>query len=229
MKITQNEENCKHDKSSGTKKSSRQFRRPSSLFDQSGKHASANVPLCPNPTTSEQSATGSPPTRPSLHSAGQGFMLTIYTLLPVTIQALLASFLWPHTNRSGATTPLRFQLRHQHAISNTSRVIFSDIFLSFVPEVYRVDTRHITSYRPTSFLSFSNARLRSMRHAQNDASIWQESDILGPNVTERETLLTLAKMTNNAYNKPTDEEWYDLGSGWNSVSYGIFPSALIYN
>jgi putative lipase involved disintegration of autophagic bodies len=68
-----------------------------------------------------------------------------------------------------------------------------------------------------------------MRHAQNDASIWQESDILGPNVTERETLLTLAKMTNNAYNKPTDEEWYDLGSDWNSVSYGIFPSALIYN
>jgi len=151
----------------------------------------------------------------------------MYSLLPVAIQALLTSFLWTDTNHfRGATTPLRFQLRHEHGVSNTSRVVFSDIAPSFVSEVYGVDTRLVTSHRPSSFSALSNARLRSMRHAQNDASIWQQSDILGPNVRDRETLLTLAKMTNNAYNEPADKEWYDLGSSWNSsYPFGWEPDA----
>ena len=143
----------------------------------------------------------------------------MYSLLPVALQSLLTSFLWiDSANRPGATPPLRFQLRHEHAASNTSRVVFSDVSPSFVPEVYEVDTRHVPIHRPISFSAFSGARLRSMRHAQDDALIWEEGDVLGPNVNDRETLLTLAKMTNNAYNEPDDKAWYDLGSDWNTVS-----------
>jgi putative lipase involved disintegration of autophagic bodies len=142
----------------------------------------------------------------------------MYSLLPVAIQTLLTSFLWTDNQHLNATKPLRFQLRHEHAVSNASRIIFSDVAPSFVPDVYGVDTRHVISHQPSSMSAFSRARLRSLRHAQNDASLWKENDLLAPNVKHRETLLTLAKMTSNAYNKPADKEWYDLDTNWNSVS-----------
>ena len=145
----------------------------------------------------------------------------MYSLLPTTIQALLNLFLWTH--RSDTTAPLRFQLRHEHAVSNDSRVFFSDTTPSFTPEVYGVNTRHVISHRPISVSAFSSARFRSLKHAQSDARLWKERDVVGPNVRDRETLLTLAKMTNNAYNQPADKAWYELDS-WNSVSYAtVFP------
>ena len=42
----------------------------------------------------------------------------------------------------------------------------------------------------------------------------------------RETLLELAKMTNNAYVEPSDPAWYDLGTGWNSVCAVLFSWIL---
>ncbi|CAO3663874.1 unnamed protein product [Umbelopsis vinacea] len=43
-----------------------------------------------------------------------------------------------------------------------------------------------------------------------------------PDVKDRETVLSLAEMTNNAYSDPdTREDWYDLGTKWNvSSSFG---------
>jgi putative lipase involved disintegration of autophagic bodies len=39
-------------------------------------------------------------------------------------------------------------------------------------------------------------------------------------VTDRETLHTLAMLTNNAYYGDSDKKgWYDLGPDWNSVSF----------
>lgn len=39
-----------------------------------------------------------------------------------------------------------------------------------------------------------------------------------PDVKDRETVLSLAEMTNNAYSDPdTREDWYDLGTKWNVV------------
>jgi len=46
---------------------------------------------------------------------------------------------------------------------------------------------------------------------------WLEDEIIGPDVEKRETLLELAKMTNNAYVEPEDPAWYELGSEWNVV------------
>ncbi|KAF7795282.1 hypothetical protein EIP86_006435, partial [Pleurotus ostreatoroseus] len=48
---------------------------------------------------------------------------------------------------------------------------------------------------------------------------WDEDEVLAPDVTKRETLLLLAKMTSNAYYpEPGTPGWYDLGERWN-VSY----------
>ena len=46
---------------------------------------------------------------------------------------------------------------------------------------------------------------------------WEEISVPGPDVESRETLLQLAKMSNNAYVEPGDPYWYDLGGNWNSV------------
>lgn len=143
----------------------------------------------------------------------------MFSLLPNTLRFVLASFLW--TNQApinDATRPLEFQLRHAHALSNDSRVIFSDISPSFgAAETWSVETRPVLTHRPPSLSEFSAARLRSMRHMQSESLLWREENIVGPDVEKRETLLQLAKMTSNSYFAPGDASWYDLGSDWNVV------------
>ena len=56
----------------------------------------------------------------------------------------------------------------------------------------------------------------SMR-GQSTALDWEEDDVLGPDVTRRETLLLLAKMTNDAYFAPFASGWYNLTDEWNVV------------
>lgn len=152
------------------------------------------------------------------------FHITMFSLLPISLRALLAwNFWWADVDswNTNATPSLRFQLRHQHAVSNTTRIVFSDMASSLVSDEYGVATQRVTSHRPLSFSAFSSARFRAMRHKQNDALLWQKTDVLGPNVTDRESLLTLAKMTGNAYTKPNAKDWYDLGSNWNAVGHLI--------
>ncbi|KAG8739452.1 putative lipase atg15 [Ceratobasidium sp. 414] len=43
---------------------------------------------------------------------------------------------------------------------------------------------------------------------------WEERDVEGPATDKRETLLALAKMTNNAYFHKDEPGWYDLGGNW---------------
>lgn len=47
---------------------------------------------------------------------------------------------------------------------------------------------------------------------------WEEDEVPAPDTSSRETLLTLAKMTSNAYYKnETDSGWWDLSGNWTSV------------
>jgi putative lipase involved disintegration of autophagic bodies len=46
---------------------------------------------------------------------------------------------------------------------------------------------------------------------------WQEDEVSGPDVTRRETLLLLAKMTSNTYFEPYKRGWYNLTDDWNVV------------
>jgi putative lipase involved disintegration of autophagic bodies len=57
--------------------------------------------------------------------------------------------------------------------------------------------------------------------AESERVQWEEDEVEGPDVEDRETLLTLAKMTYDAYIEPTDDDWYDLGGDWLPVCSAI--------
>jgi lipase ATG15 len=134
---------------------------------------------------------------------------------------------------------LQFELRHLHAVSSSSssaHVIFADVSPQALKVImsndtsgstkpsYSVRTRLGKTFRPSSFAAHERARLRSLRFGENEWLDWDEEETVGPDVENRETLLELAKMTNNAYVAPDDPAWYDLGDGWNAAS-PIFSSA----
>jgi hypothetical protein len=122
-----------------------------------------------------------------------------------------------------ASTILNLELRHHHAVSSAARVVFADApqaqeySYSGGRTFHRVRTRPIKTHRPPSFDSFSEARIRSIRHAQSQDLHWNREEVVGPDVESRETLLELAKMTSNAYVKHEDSYWYDLGDRWSEV------------
>ena len=120
--------------------------------------------------------------------------------------------------------PLQFQLRHLHAVSSDARVVFKDIQHSDAIaaanglSTYALRSRRVKAHRPNSLDAFHAARVRSMRFQETEAIDWDEIEVEGPDVEDRETLLLLAKMTNNAYLAPGEQGWYELGERWNVVS-----------
>lgn len=151
-----------------------------------------------------------------------------------TVTSLLASYLAAFTHDRGTPTvdhvqsaPLQFELRHAHAVSPDARVLFHDIHKSDInaystlsgdPTTYSLQSRRVKRHRPRSLEEFHRARVRSMRFQENESVEWDEDEVEGPDVNSRETLLLLAKMTNNAYLSPGEDGWYDLGGQWNVVS-----------
>lgn len=147
-------------------------------------------------------------------------------MLPTPLAALLVFFLDFLLGRSQRPQsshfqrPLQFELRHEHATSLDAHVVFSDVASTAGygnKSSYSIDTRYMTSYRPSSFSAYNDARIHSIRHAQSANLPWHEAEIIGPNVESRKTLLELAKMTNNAYVTPDDSQWYELGDMWPNV------------
>ncbi|KAG5651296.1 hypothetical protein H0H81_009149 [Sphagnurus paluster] len=152
---------------------------------------------------------------------------SILTSLLVPLLNLLAP-----SRPAAPPEPIRFQLRHLHAISNDAHVVFSDIqpgtlhTQSNSQVDYAIQPRRISAYKPPSFEAIAHARTRSMRFGQSEDLQWDEEEVIAPNVESRVTLLELAKMTNNAYVPLDDPAWYDLGGGWNvSYPFGWEPDA----
>ena len=132
-----------------------------------------------------------------------------YGLLPSALQFLITSLLWREEYPPSSTNSLTFELRHEHAATDGSLLVFSDVpkFRQLAGEddrlQYSVKTKATQSHVFTQFLNS-----------------WDEVEVPGPNVTDRETLHALAMMTNNAYYQdPEKKGWYDLGSDWNSVGF----------
>jgi hypothetical protein len=149
-----------------------------------------------------------------------GFAFPLLSLL-YTANAWLASTV-PKRPQSEL---LRFELRHYHAVSNSSRIIFADAPPSLVNiglDSYEMRARELISYRPSSHVAFAQARTRSLRNGQNEHLSWDEVNVLGPDVESRDVLLHLAKMTNNAYLLPDEDGWYDLGDKWSPVRSLLF-------
>ncbi|KAG6865975.1 hypothetical protein C0991_009977 [Blastosporella zonata] len=138
-------------------------------------------------------------------------------MLPATLTSLLVAFTHIFSTNSldkieRPSHALQFQLRHLHAVSDSAHVVFSDVQPRTLDahsndqgpfsDLYTIRSRKISSFRPPSFQAFSNARIRSIRFGQSEHLQWNEEEIVGPDVERRETLLELAKMTNNAYLVP---------------------------
>jgi hypothetical protein len=130
---------------------------------------------------------------------------------------------------------LTFQLRHFHVVTPSAHVYFADAPSS--PSILNADTQPLSistapvrTPRPISAAAFSEARAFSM-HAQSAALDWEDHEIPGPDVTKRETLLLLAKMTSNAYVEPDTDAWYNLTDEWGIVrslgSFHVLHSQLI--
>jgi hypothetical protein len=72
-----------------------------------------------------------------------------------------------------------------------------------------------------------NSPLRSRAVAPFSAA-WTTEDVLAPNVSDMNAILTLAKVASNAYIRiPDTEDWYDLGKKWNeSTDFGWEENGL---
>ena len=141
-------------------------------------------------------------------------------ILPSPLRLFLASLLFPSDTSQNT---LQFHLRHEHAVSATNHIVFADVpgnspLLAAVPTPFVVNTAPIRTHRPSSLSAHSKAVDRSRQHAQSSLLDWWGEEVQGPDVESRESLLTLAKMTFDAYLEPSDKEWYEPDPQWNKVS-----------
>ena len=150
------------------------------------------------------------------------------------ILALYTIFFPPNVSQR-PTFPLRntlnFRLRHFHAVTPSAHVYFADVPLHSSlhdPQPLSIPIAPVRTARPPSAAAFSEARALSMR-GQSTTLDWEEDDIMGPDVSKRETLLLLAKMTSNAYVEPDTDWWYNLTDEWDIVrSHLVFSVAFLH-
>ncbi|KAI9457146.1 alpha/beta-hydrolase [Russula earlei] len=121
------------------------------------------------------------------------------------------------SHNSPTRDALHFRLRHFHAVTPSAHVYFADVplhsSLHTDAQPLSIPIAPIRTARPQSAEAFAEARALSMR-GQSAALGWEEDEIPGPDVSKRNTLLLLAKMTSNAYVEPTSAEWYNLTDEW---------------
>ncbi|CAE6474751.1 unnamed protein product [Rhizoctonia solani] len=90
------------------------------------------------------------------------------------------------------------------------------------PHVLR--TRVQTFHQPLSIDDVYRVRERSLRLQQSEPIEWVKKNVLAPDVTDRETLRELAKMTANAYAKRGKPNWWEMSERWNtSFPFGWEP------
>ena len=133
----------------------------------------------------------------------------------------------PHA-RPPSTNALNFRLRHMHAATSSAQVYFADLPPSrpgvassandLTSPPLSIRTSRVRTARPPSFEAVTRARHMSMR-GQSAALDWEEDEVIGPDITLRETLLLLAKMTSDAYFVPGTSGWYNLTDEWNVVRF----------
>jgi lipase ATG15 len=158
--------------------------------------------------------------------------------LPSTLRLFVASLLWPGGTEPLAPaqvplrnpTSLRFHLRHEHGLTNTSRNVIRDIptMPGFAPDTFdfgQLGVAPVTVHRPSSAAAFQRARYgrfapQHLSTLSPDDLWWEDEEVPAPNVTNRATLLVLAQMANNAYydDKTNDKGWYDMGTNWTVAS-----------
>jgi putative lipase involved disintegration of autophagic bodies len=106
---------------------------------------------------------------------------------------------------------LVFRLRHVHGVnSETHSLVLKNVLPGASSQsVLTLRTERVGVHRPKSRLTSWLAPVE-----------WDEDKVEGPDVTDKDTLIALAKMTSNAYYDSPDtgkSGWYNLGDRWNIV------------
>ncbi|EJU04303.1 alpha/beta-hydrolase [Dacryopinax primogenitus] len=130
-------------------------------------------------------------------------------------------------------TYITFAASHEHALSflpnsSTPITLFRNASNSLLDGLLSLRLRSVPTrvYRPRSQQVFHEGRRNGRMSGQLLDVPWDEDVVPGPDVSDRETVLLLAKMTSNAYTSPENSDWYPLGDRWNySEPFGWEPDA----
>ena len=137
-----------------------------------------------------------------------------------------------------ATHPDSYQfLMHNSTASHNS---FFDVFATDLSESDALIMATDPSFSPSLTIKTTTRKLlrprtkiyhlnatRAERMAFNSGIEWEDVDVEVPDIDDRETLKTLAKMTSNAYVLPDSTEWWGLDE-WNHVSRRSLKPELTY-
>jgi len=126
---------------------------------------------------------------------------------------------------------LQFDLSHQFTATSRdtdeSPLLSDHSFPQHFHPTLSLKAVPTTVYRPTSDEALQHARWRSIHQAQSEPVEWTESQILGPDVTDKRTLAQLARMAANAYQLPGKENWYELDPSWNTNTVSRHASTTL--
>ena len=181
------------------------------------------VPSTDRPPAVAAPASDCTPMAPMLLPSLTNFILTFFSIFlpPEIFQPTFP----PHNT-------LNFRLRHFHAVTPSAHVYFADVPLYSSSSLYddsqplSIPIAPVRTARPPSEAAFTEARALSMR-GQSTTLHWEEDEIPGPDVSKRETLLLLAKMTSNAYIEPNTDGWYNLTDEWGIVRSLVFSESRL--
>jgi len=159
-------------------------------------------------------------------------LVFMYWTLLSNLYASISSFTSLHP--PGNVNPLTFNLQHVYMSTPSNGILFANIrnpkhvqalgYHSFKLEI--PSTRRLAIPRASPGL-VQKARQHSRVYGESTVLDWLEDQVDGPDVSSRDVLETLAKMTANAYIQVADKDWYDLSHQWNSTHsfpFGWNPS-----
>lgn len=82
--------------------------------------------------------------------------------------------------------------------------------------VHLLKTSRTNVQRPRDPQAYQEARRRSYHSQESTILDWGDEEIESPDLTDRPTVLELAKMAGNAYLRPDSKNWYDIDNRWNA-------------
>lgn len=142
---------------------------------------------------------------------------TLFTLLVLALSSTGAAAQLPLESET-----LVFEPRQAHHSEPVDNVRPTTLFHDLEPqqgllELPSFRTLKAMIHRPRSKEAFQRARLRSIRDGQTERVEWDEDEVVVPDLTDRSTVLELAKLAGNAYQLHGKRSWYDVDEKWNAV------------
>lgn len=116
---------------------------------------------------------------------------------------------------------------HESTLTPDGDNVQTTFFVPPTSATHKLRTRTQTVHQPRFPNDIQRIRERSLRAQQSESIEWVKKQVLAPDVTDRETLREMAKMTGNAYALPGHSNWYNMSSRWNTVRFSHINLAAV--